>query len=319
MILSLNKKIKKFLSNIQSGNRSGEYEVDSAVWYVEATANYEYADAAIPYTDFAYDSVFITAPKTSGKITSSDVSDLYDEIIDSLEAQYDDISSTNKHLVFADVRLSSEDSEEASFCVYSGFTYGAPFNLYGNFYSYDNWYHDDGPDNDGGYCSGIYIGQRKESDAAMELAKKIRYRTAASSGRYYYSHIITLIMYPHGTVHVDETGSQYSCDFLNPDDVTLEDNIMDYMIYQCNSNISTSNLHDCIPYNEMNFYKTSHAEVIDDIVFDCVNELMVKERERINVTIVGLDGSSSSYTSYWHFTFAEYGKKHYSSTWPNQF
>ncbi len=315
----LEQKLIKFLQDIRSGNRSGEYDVDSAKWYVEATANYEYGDAAIPYTTFAYDSVFITAPITNGKITSSDVSDLYDEIIDSLEAQYDDISSSNKHLVFADVRLTSEDSEEASFCVYSGFSYGGPFNLYGNFYSYDNWNHDGGPDNDGGYCEGIYNGQRTNSDGAMELSKKIRYRSAATSGRYYFKNIITLRIEPTGQIIDVETGDQYSCDFENPDDITPDDNLMDYLMYHCCSFTSTSNMHDCIPYNEMNFYKTAHATAIDDVIFDCVTPLTVGPKERVNASIVGWEISNPNIIIYWHVTTAEYGTKHYTSTWPNNF
>jgi len=313
------RRILSFIDQMNSDLKtSGDYDVDSALWYVESTVNYTYGNGKIPYDSYSYDSIFITVEKTNSKISSTDVSDFYDNLVDSLEVRYDDISATNKHMVFADVAIKEEDTREIEFIIRYGFTHGTTFTPTSSFGTDDHWYHDGGPDGQGGYCGGQYNGTMTNWDAAMKIAQHVRYVTALPSGRFYYTDIVNTLIMPWGLTVLLELGVDDYCDYEDPDDPVPNDNMMDYFLFFCSNQYITVNVHDCLIPNEMNHYLDGTIEVIDEIIYECLDEL--GSRDRISLLITGVDISNPPvFYGYYHRTEAQYGTYNYISSAHNNF
>jgi hypothetical protein len=128
MDLQLEKKIIDFRDqinfmrenpNLKSGG--SPWEVDDAIYYIEALANYTYGDARYSREGYTIDSSFIAVPLTNGLIPAANIPGIYDQVIDSLVVHKDGINAREKQLIVADISLSGISGVAATFKVTSGF------------------------------------------------------------------------------------------------------------------------------------------------------------------------------------------------------
>ncbi len=96
-------------------------DVDSAIWYIEATSNLTYGDASFKTEEFIVDSAFIEVSVTNGQILWADVQAAYDQVIDILSEHNANIIANQKQLVVADISLKKSNDNSATFEVTSGF------------------------------------------------------------------------------------------------------------------------------------------------------------------------------------------------------
>jgi len=238
-------------------------EVDSAVWFFEATSNLTYGDASTTSDEYIIDSSFIDVPLTNGEILWLDVQIAYDQIIDSLSAHYDEISAGEKQLVAADISLVETTQDNATFKVTSCFGMGpVDGGVYSNFGVDDFWKWGASWMNDGGYCDGPNYGTQLDSDAAEEIEFKINGRKAVPVGNYYYTDISILFInayYGDDGISLDDIYCN-DCSILNPNDNIPNDNMYDYLVFRSYS--VYPNHHDCLSPSEMNFYLDGMEDII---------------------------------------------------------
>ncbi|MCK9398428.1 MAG: hypothetical protein M0Q51_00345 [Bacteroidales bacterium] len=270
---NIEQRILTFKSEIENRLKSGSsYPIDTAVRYTEALINYTYGDVANNLQGLDIDSVFIDVDLTGGKVTPAEAASVYDEIIDSLTVQYQNLPSQNLHLIFADVFRRDSISGSVTFGVISAFGYVSPIN-YGRFGDEDWWMFGLGWCNSGGYCDGPYEGTHTNSDAAEQIEYRIRVNIGVPGLRHYSTDVVTLDIWPDGLVHYygDPPNGippqNYYCDFLNYEDETTEDNYYDYLCFV--NYYALPNFHDCLCPDEMNFYLHGEESVCTDLIFEC--------------------------------------------------
>jgi len=98
-------KIQSFLNRVNSDLKDEKtYSIDSAIWYSEASLNFTYAiyDSALVY--IAIDTnAFSVELDENNKVTESDLDVLYEDMVDSLDAFYDDLYVNIKRVFYCDV------------------------------------------------------------------------------------------------------------------------------------------------------------------------------------------------------------------------
>jgi len=183
MDLQLEKKIIAFRDEIdfirenptlKSGG--SPWEVDDAIYYIEALANYTYGDASYSRDGYTIDSSFIAVPLTDGLIPAANIPGIYDKVIDSLIAHKDRITSNEKQLIVADISLSGISGVAATFKVTSGFGTESDIPGGNNYPWYWGW--------ELGRCDGSGLGVGH--DAADKIAQLARVDISKPSGNSYY-------------------------------------------------------------------------------------------------------------------------------------
>jgi hypothetical protein len=163
--------------NLKSGNEP--MEIDSAIWYIEATSNLTYGDASFDSQEFVVDSAFIIVPVTNGQILWVDVQTAYDQVIDSLSEHNANITTSEKQLIVADVSLKESDDNTVILEIISGFgTYGTTG--FGNDYP---WFWGGGL----GRCDDTGLGGGQ--DAAGKIAYLANMLIPVPSGNAYYTDV----------------------------------------------------------------------------------------------------------------------------------
>jgi hypothetical protein len=225
-------KIQSFINSMNSQLKSGStYSIEEAIWYAEATLNFSYA---------IYDSSFIYLSRKSSSfsidlnsnntVDESELLAAYGKMVDSLEAHYDGIRDSPKHVFLCDVIDVSNSVGTLDLLMVSvigcGFTYP-----YGSFDATDFWFAGGGLGKCGDYYPS-YIGR----DATTELEYKLLhpYITPAPNVRIYYTDIATIFdVYPH--------------------DYPYQNAPRGYRAYYFYSNDPEAGI-QCLPPNELNFY-----------------------------------------------------------------
>jgi hypothetical protein len=84
--LKLERLILSFKDRLKAPFKSGDsITVDSAVWYLETLANYEYGDASTGKADVSIDSFeIILLSSLNGIVSVTDVDSVYNKMIDSI-------------------------------------------------------------------------------------------------------------------------------------------------------------------------------------------------------------------------------------------
>ncbi|MDR0970658.1 MAG: hypothetical protein LBM67_09005 [Lentimicrobiaceae bacterium] len=194
-IIAFRDKIDLIRENPTLKSGSDPVDVDSAVWYIEATSNLTYGDASFETEDFIVDSAFIEIPVTNGQILWIDVQAAYDQVIDSLAEHNANIIANQKQLIVADISLKEFDNNSAIFEVTSGFGtdgtsgFGNSFPWYWGF--------------DLGRCDGSGLGVGL--DAADIIASLANSTIAVPSRGSYYTDVERRYVYPHN--YTDENGN----------------------------------------------------------------------------------------------------------------
>ncbi|HEY9114435.1 MAG TPA: hypothetical protein VIN10_07015 [Bacteroidales bacterium] len=206
---------------LKSGDET--MSVDSAVWYIEATANYTYGDASYESSKFTIDSSVISIALTNNEILLADVQVAYEKAIDSIAAQYYNIDSDEKQLIVADISIKEVNDENVILYITSGIgsTQDCGLGLTNTYPWYWGW--------ELGRCDGSGLGVG--CDAADKIAQLANYEVAVPVGGTYY----TDVSYEHAD----------GCDYTNDNgDCLLFADFQEYTL-----------VHQCLSTTEITFYK----------------------------------------------------------------
>jgi hypothetical protein len=300
--LRLANMIKSFRAKGESGLKStSEMSIDSAIWYISATANYTYGDPSYETERTWSESIFITLPVTNGKITEAEVYDKYEQIIDSLRLIYQKITDSNKQLIAVSVQ--AHDLNENSLeCKVTGiFSSGQPIGVQCSFNDIDYWSFSKYWGN-GGICGGINQGTHPESDAAKEIQKRIKYCTPVPAGNHWYESPYNEViddpsLYPI-IPNSDKTNFHYA-----------------YM-YWNSSQYHNPDIEGCLSPSDLNFYLTKTKEWINS--YTTVGGLRQPGYNYIDIEIEGEEKFVGGYTIYKHKAKVYYGILHFGVNPPEE-
>lgn len=186
-IISFRDKIDLIRENPSLKSGSDPMDVDSAIWYIEATSNLTYGDASFETEEFIVDSAFIEVPVTNGQILWTDVQVAYDQVIDSLSTHNANITANEKQLIVADISLKESDDNTVTLEVTSGFGIDGVSEIGNNHYWYWGW--------ELGTCDGSGYGVGL--DAADKIAQLANYTIPVPiGGNAYYTDPQFVDVYP---------------------------------------------------------------------------------------------------------------------------
>lgn len=178
-IVAFRDKIDLIRDNPTLKSGSEPMDVDSAVWYIEATSNLTYGNASFETKEFIVDSAFIEVPVTNGQILWADVQAAYDQVVYSLAEHNANITANQKQLIVADISLKESDDNSATFEVTSGFGTDGTTGFGNNFPWYWGW--------ELGRCDGSGFGVGK--DAADKIAYLANMEISVPVGHSYYTDV----------------------------------------------------------------------------------------------------------------------------------
>jgi len=225
-IIAFRDKIDLIRENPTLKSGSDPMDVDSAIWYIEATSNLTYGDASFKTEEFIVDSAFIEVSVTNGQILWADVQAAYDQVIDILSEHNANIIANQKQLVVADISLKKSNDNSATFEVTSGFGTDGTTG-FGNDYSwYWGW--------ELGRCDGSGLGVGK--DAADKIAYLANMLIPVPSGNSYYTDV--------------------SYEWISYWDVPTNNNPYgDYLLFHDYQEVTLN--HACLSTNEITYFKNA--------------------------------------------------------------
>ncbi len=287
--------IKNFKAKGESGLKStAEMTIDSAIWYIGATANFTYGDASRETEKTWIDSVFISLPVNNGKISEGEVFNKYEQVIDSLRTIYQSKNEENKQLLAVAIETHSLNATSLICKVTGIFAVGIlPTNrpcTFNDIDSYCFWYlwqnH--------AICAGPNTSSTIITDAAEETEKRIMWCKGVPYGNYWYEPIITVrinepTLYP---VLPNAAKSNYR-----------------YAKLYWNSS-QYPNMNGCIPPADLNFYLTKTKELINNET--TLGGLRPAGYSLIDIDMWGISFLENGYTIYQHQANVRYGVLHVS-------
>lgn len=201
-------KIQSFINSMNNPLKSGStYSIEDAIWYAEATLNYSYAiyDSSFIYLSRETSSFSINL-NPNNTVNQTDLLAAYGKMVDSLEAHYDGIQTTPKHVFLCDVIDVSNSVGTLDLVMVSVIGCGFTLNPYGSFNSTDYWF----SGNQEGKCD-IYYPSYIGRDATTELAYKLLhpYIAPASNVRIYYTDIDTVFYVDPSNYYYDNAPRDY--------------------------------------------------------------------------------------------------------------
>lgn len=229
--LKLSAMVNSFKAQLQSPLKAGEVmEVDSAVWYMKLNANFDYGNAGADMEDVSIRETSIPIEISTGYLSMDYTGTLYDAVLDSVRSHYYSIGTTEKALSYVNIEIDTIHSACApdeyqlkiTSVVASDFV-----QIPWSFGITDNWWWADNV----GKCDGTYAGK----DAMTQLEYMFQLRLACPGGGYWMP-----------TFQIHEFALSFPVS-ANPTNVNGY-----YMFY--NAHNLPGAFHQCIPYNEMNFY-----------------------------------------------------------------
>ena len=239
-------KIQSFLDGTNNNIKSGStYTIEQAIWYAEASLNFSYAiyDSSFIYLSRETSSFSINLNQ-SNTVNQSDLLAAYAKMVDSLEAHYNAVQDSPKHVFLCDIIDVHHSATTVDLVMVSVIACGFTYNLYGSFNETDYWYAGGGAGKCDDYEDPIYIGR----DATTELEYKLLhpYIAPVQNMRMYYTDIETVwnvdpIDYPYTNSPRGCRGYVYGSNI--PDDIM-----------------------QCLPPSELNFYISNNGipYMIDD-------------------------------------------------------
>lgn len=225
--LQLEKKILEFRDQVNyirehPDLKSGgdPWEIEDAIYYIEALANYTYGLASYSREGYTIDSSFITVPLTNGLIPAANIAGIYDKIIDSLGAHNDQIAAQDKQLIAVDISLNGIIAAGAVFQITSGFGTSNGIGTGNDYPWYWGW--------ELGRCDTTGLGEGKDAaDKIMELANDALGLTGGNS---YYDYV--------------STGISEGCEYTYNNECALFEDFQEYTL-----------VHACLSTTDINFYK----------------------------------------------------------------
>jgi len=225
-IIAFRDKIDLIRENPTLKSGSDPMDVDSAIWYIEATSNLTYGDASFETEEFIVDSAFIEVPITNGQVLWADVQAAYDQVIDSLAEHNANITANEKQLIVADISLKESDDNSATFEVTSGFGTDGTTGFGNDYPWYWGW--------ELGRCDGSGLGVG--SDAADKIAYLANMLIPVPSGNSYYTDV------------------EY--EWVSYWDVPTNNNPYgDYLLFHDYQEVTL--VHACLSTSEISYYKSA--------------------------------------------------------------
>jgi len=164
-------RINNFRQQMQNPERSGEMLPDTAVWNLEALINYDNAYPDSASKDFTIMSSHYTLTvDENGMVPETEVQQVYNLMLDTLNYQLSLLDDDVKFTVFSDVQLDEVDGNTAQLTVNNGYGSGFILGLYPPFD--DNWIWGtlDNPDEP------PYAGNCDQTDFSSDGSNEIEYR-----------------------------------------------------------------------------------------------------------------------------------------------
>lgn len=324
--MQIENKILKFKSKTDFARNNPDLKgtgdtltLEETIWNIEALLNYNYADASASFESFKRDSTIVKINLINGNVDIITATTVYDQIVDSLSAQFHQILSHKKHLVLANVSLKESDGQIATFNVTSGFGKGSINPWLSQFDDEDYWKWGLSDDNMGGYCDGPNAGSQTGSDAAEQIESKINHRISLPIGHNYFVEISEVYIDAlSGEITFEPNGVNINCpccDLTNPNDTTPNDNIYDYYLFRSYSEYP--NHHNCLTPNEMNFYLNGMETVTYNIIYSCF-PVLLENKIFISTNILGDYWMPPSSITYIHRAWTSYGTSVGSGNPPNE-
>jgi len=196
------------------------WNVDDAIYYLEALANYTYGSACYSREGYSIDSSYIAISLTDGKIPAANLPGLYDQIVDSLSAHNDRITAQNKQLILADISLTGINGGTATFKISSGFGTSNGMGIGNDYPWYWGW--------ELGRCDTVGLDEGK--DAADKIMQLANIYNGVPSGNSYYDYV--------------STGISEGCEYMYNNECALFEDFQEYTL-----------VHACLSTTDINFYK----------------------------------------------------------------
>lgn len=245
--VKINNLIKSFRAKMDYLRDNPEYksgevmEVDSAIWYLEATINYSHTFPNDYYRQMKIDTCYLPIILNSyGMADLEEVAQRYDEMKEQVRDFYYGSGFEEKGLVLVDLVLEPLKSDDLILKVITvtGEKTNTPppgFGIDGPFVEGDDWWYGENT----GRCdphTWVY-------DAAQQLMSAINEFIPDPNGNYYFTNQFQVTR-KGGNVNIRRTG-----------DPEPPDNIYDYYLYSASEAVGT--VDDdvlCLEYTEMNYY-----------------------------------------------------------------
>ena len=147
-----------------------EMTTEEAEWLLSSTVNFTYGEAYTGKGELWKESFVLTLPLNEGKISETEVYSKYLELVEILRVQFQSKPYNDKQLI--SVNISTQEITATSLIcnAVSTFAYGSDVYT-ATFNDIDSWgyWREDSP----GICAGPNAGNYPQSDAALEMQKKI--------------------------------------------------------------------------------------------------------------------------------------------------
>lgn len=239
--------IKTFAQRLHSDLKTTDsIPVDSVIWYLGAYTNYTYGDASAKGLNLYIDSSFLSISYTGSNVSVNDIARAYNKVVDSIRGHYTCVNSTDKHLLAAVISSDAPSSGKISIKITSIIVYGPYSTQPYVFDSTDHWRWWNYDNNQGGYCGGPNQNQHPESDAAIEIQKKVMIRRGVPGPGYCFAP-------PYETVPIAPE------DFNNPNPYG-QTNYFTFLLFYNDDNLLY--FHTCLAPFEMNFYLNGVEHII---------------------------------------------------------
>lgn len=280
--------IKNFKNSLNSGIRSDDsVRLDSAIWYLSATANYTYGDASFETEKTWTDEWDFTLNVSNNKISLSEIFNQYNDLIDELRQHYQNKDEVIKQLISISVKTTNVN-ETNVFCRASAlFGFGGPTPIscsFDNSTSYSFWYYH--------HYNALCEGQSTIlTDAAEETQKRIMMCKGVPTGNYYYEEI--------PPIKIDDPT-------LYPISPNIPKNNYHYAHLYWNSS-EYSNFNSCLIPEDLNFYLNATKNLIytEENLFH--TGIRPVGTSLIGIDMYGAIEELGSYTIYKHKAIVRYG------------
>ena len=106
----MNAYLKGFKEKMKSSTK-GEDEMlslEEAAWHLSSLANYEFADADVPYNDIRFDTIYGHVTVTNGMVTLTDLNVAYNEMSAAIDAFRENLNLENHHFQFIGSSISAD-------------------------------------------------------------------------------------------------------------------------------------------------------------------------------------------------------------------
>lgn len=278
--------IKYFKNKInESTFKDGEgIELDSAIWYMEAYTNYSYCFADTSVSDIVVDTLLFDLMTMNSELNFSTMQQIVNSVGENLLSNYVNMNSNNAVIVLSDFSLLEDEFKSDSKTVQVVTIYGLESPSVAS-----------GSDCYGGYT---FDSPMHFADAVEVFEDYINNPQCPQVGYHY----VTNIEWRY--VDANHTND----DYLNPNDITPQDNYYDYLyFYQFEW---WSNDHEIMSAAELNFYFEQIYQELIPRKLEAIEEAQPTNRTFIRCLFDYHQSTAPINQTEWHHAYSfQFGNK----------